>query len=128
MSGKFGIVTLVSMVAVIGRSATVYDKAFADGPQPTDFQYLPEAYAAVSPLIGMKYGELLSEVKDLQPDETQQLADAFKKEFDLQSDATEEIIEEGVELLLNGAALIKNQVTLFIGFFDKVKAFQARFA
>ena len=105
-----GIENLKKITKAIGVIGSNVDDIFADG---IGFDDLDELMAIMSALMGLNsvdFTKMKHEILDLDAKEKMELAACFKEHFDLNSDSTEAIIEEGLTTLIQVAANIQSLI------------------
>lgn len=103
--------TLKKAAVAVGQIATKVGSILDDGK--VGIRDLPDLISLAAPaeqLLALSAKDGLDELWDLEQAEVEELVALFKKSFDLADDVVELAAEEGVELALRWAELVKDTV------------------
>jgi len=109
-----GIDNVKLVLAAVAEAGTATGKIYEDGEVTLgDIRYVPALLKAVKELGAANYKEVLPEAKDISDEEKQELSVLFKEKFDLPSDSVEEVVEQGLDILLMAVQAILSLADIF---------------
>lgn len=103
---KLGVESIKEAILAVAETCSGIAAIIEDGVSLSDLKHVPKVISGIKHLSKVKLAEVLPQAKDLDDAEKLELSAAFKASFDIANDDMEQVIEEGMAIVLEGLQAI----------------------